>query len=135
MKKVHALGVAALLAIVGLAVALSPVVQSGTDTTRNLTATWLSDSSRHVSATYVRAEATTTNSNDYTIEVSIQDPNGGDPIVWSSITGQNGASGGNCFVENALYNYSTGTSFTVQAVFKRLNGVVNTTRTVTFVKP
>jgi len=107
----------------------------GADDGRALIVTWCADSARDVSPMFVHAEATTSNPADFAVEVSIRDPDGGDPLIWTAIGGENGAAGGRCYVNDALHSIQSGTSVTVEATFKNQDGGVNSTRRTAFVKP
>jgi hypothetical protein len=127
------------VALVGAAIGgyawLSPRAQAADEFGRDLTAQWLTDPSRHVSPTYVHVVASTTSVADYTIDLQIDDPNGGAPLVSTSITGPNGAAGGYAYIEDSLWGYPPSTAFSILATFKDPVGTPTATKSIVFVKP
>ena len=102
---------------------------------RSLTVDWCNDPSRDISTTYAHAEAKTGNPVDVSMELAIDDPAGGVPLVSMSATGDGSAEGGSCSIDEPLEDVPSGRTVVIRAVFKDKAGVVTATKSLEFVRP
>jgi hypothetical protein len=130
----------ALMALLPIAASGCATQRPSSDTTaprdrRSLTVEWRNDPTRDVSSTYAHAEARTENAGDASMELAMDDPQGGGPLVSTEATGDGSIEGGSCTIDEPLQGVPSGSTVTIRAVFKDQRGAVTSTKSLLFVRP
>ena len=125
----------AVIAVSGCAMQPSLPDARATTDRRSLTVDWCNDPSRDISTTYAHAEARTDDPVDASMELAIDDPAGGEPLVSTTVIGDGSAEGGSCYINEPLQGIPSGSRVVIRAVFRDKAGTVTSTKALEFVRP